>query len=128
MTKSVAEMVKAAKSAIDNLTVDEAAREVEAGDAVLVDIREAEERTSAGAIPGAVPAPRGLLEFMADPDSPYHVDELRRDRRIILHCAGGGRSALAVLTLREMGYTDVAHMDGGLAAWKESGRALEGGQ
>ncbi|HVL95182.1 MAG TPA: rhodanese-like domain-containing protein, partial [Solirubrobacteraceae bacterium] len=124
---TAAEMVAAAKQRIENLNVDEAAREVESGDALLVDIREPGERETSGAIAGAVEAPRGMLEFWADPTSPYHREEFQPDRRIILHCASGGRSALAAAMLKDMGYERVAHMDGGIKAWKDAGRPVEGG-
>lgn len=125
MPKTVADMVGEARARIQSLTVEEAAQEIESGAALVVDIREEAERASTGAIAGAVPAPRGLLEFFADPESPYHRDEFRFDRRIVLHCASGGRSALAAATLQDMGYENVAHMDGGVKAWGESGRPLE---
>ncbi len=71
-----------------------------------------------------------MLEFYADPSSPYknHREEFSPDRRIIFHCASGGRSALAADTVHQMGYKNVAHLDGGFKAWKESGQAVEGGQ
>jgi rhodanese-related sulfurtransferase len=69
--------------------------------------------------------PRGMLEFYADSTLPYHRPELTPDRRIILHCASGGRSALAADLLTDMGYTNVAHMDGGITAWKAAGRPVE---
>ena len=121
---TAAEMVAQAKKKVQNLTVDETAAELESGDALLVDIREPGEREQSGAIPDAVEAPRGMLEFWADPTSPYHREEFQPDRRVILHCASGGRSALAAVTLQEMGYTNVAHLDGGLNAWKEQGRQV----
>ena len=124
MTRTAAEMVAQAKQQIENLTVEQAASE--AGDAVVVDIRERSERDADGYIEGSVFAPRGMLEFWADPTSSYHRDEFDPGRRTILHCASGGRSALAAATLRELGYTNVAHMDGGIKAWKESGRPLAG--
>ena len=99
---------------------------MESGDAVLVDIREPEERASAS-IPGSVHAPRGMLEFYADPSLPYHRTEFERENRIILHCASGGRSALAAKTLKEMGYTNVAHLDGGIKKWSEEGKPTESG-
>jgi rhodanese-related sulfurtransferase len=68
-----------------------------------------------------------MLEFYADPTSPYHRAEFEPARRLILHCAAGGRSALAADTLQQMGYTDVAHLDGGFTAWKQAGRPVEGG-
>ncbi len=122
---TAAEMVAEAKKRVENLSVDETARELEGGDALLVDIREHAERAQTGAIPGAVEAPRGMLEFWADPASPYHRDEFQPDRRIILHCASGGRSALAAATLQDLGYERVAHLDGGIKAWKEAGKPVQ---
>lgn len=120
-SRTAAEMVAEAKGRIQNLTPEQTASELEDGDAVLIDIREENERVESGTIPGAVAAPRGMLEFWADPTSPYHREEFDPGRRTILHCASGGRSALAVETLQRMGYGDVAHMDGGIIAWKEAG-------
>lgn len=126
MTKGAMDLVNEAKQQVENLNPEQVASEVEGGDALLVDIREPQEREAA-AIPGAISAPRGMLEFYADPSLPYHREEFDRERRIILHCASGGRSALAAKTLKEMGYTNVAHLDGGLKAWQESGRPTEPG-
>jgi rhodanese-related sulfurtransferase len=120
-TKTAAEMVAEAKSRIENLTPTQVAAELERGDAVLVDLREPEERAANGVISGAVHAPRGMLEFYADPSSPYHRAEFEPARRIILHCASGGRSALACDTLAALGYGRAAHLDGGFKAWKEQG-------
>ena len=127
MAKTAADMVAEAKAGIENLSVEQAAGELEGGEALIVDIREPDERQASGSIPGAVAAPRGMLEFWADPSSSYHRDEFDPGKRIILHCASGGRSALAAAMLKELGYTNVAHMDGGIKAWAESGRPLEGG-
>lgn len=127
MTKTAAEMVAEAKARIDNLSVEQAAEEIERSGALLVDVREPDERQANGSIPGAVKAPRGMLEFWADPSSTYHRSEFDPGRRIILHCASGGRSALAAAMMQDLGYTNVAHMDGGISAWKESGRPLEAG-
>jgi rhodanese-related sulfurtransferase len=124
MAKTAADMVAEAKTRIENLTVEQAADEIERGDALLIDVREPEERTADGSIPDAVPAPRGMLEFWADPSSSYHRDEFQPERRVILHCASGGRSALAAQTLQELGYSNVAHMDGGIKAWNASGRPV----
>lgn len=125
LRKGASEMVKEAKARIENLDPDQVERELKSGDAVLIDLRDSEEREQTGAIPGAVHVPRGMLEFRADPSTPYHNPELRTDRRVILHCASGGRSALAVNTLIEMGYPNVAHLDGGLNGWRESGKEIE---
>ena len=127
MARTAAELVAEAKQRVENLSVDQTAAELETGDAVLVDLREPEERAQNGTIPGAVHAPRGMLEFYADPSSTYHKPEFDPSRRVILHCASGGRSALGADTLRQMGYTNVAHLDGGFKAWKESGRPTEQG-
>jgi rhodanese-related sulfurtransferase len=125
--KTAANLVADAKSRTENLTPDEVANEIQGGDAVLVDLREPEERIKNGTIPGAVHAPRGMLEFYADPTSSYHRSEFDPNRRMILHCASGGRSALAADTLRQLGYSNVAHLDGGINAWKESGHEVEEG-
>ena len=124
MAKTAAELVAEAKQRVENLTVDQVAAELERGDALLVDLREPGELAQ-GSIPGAVHAPRGMLEFWADPTSAYHRAEFDPSRRVFLHCASGGRSALAADTLQEMGYTNVAHLDGGFNAWKAAGRPVE---
>ncbi|TMF86354.1 MAG: rhodanese-like domain-containing protein [Chloroflexi bacterium] len=122
--KTAAQMVAEAKSRIDNITPAQLAAELEQGEAVLVDLREPEERTANGVIPGAIHAPRGMLEFYADPSSPYHRTEFDPEQRIILHCASGGRSALACDMLSTLGYGRAAHLDGGFKAWKEQGLAV----
>ena len=114
-----------AKSRIQNLSVDEVASELEKQGTLFVDIREANEFAETGKIPGAHHVPRGMLEFRADPSGPYHDAEFDPSRRIVLHCASGGRSALAADTLQKMGYTNVAHLDGGMKAWTEAGMPVE---
>lgn len=120
------DLVGEAKKNVENLTPEQVAAELESGDALLVDVREPQEREAAS-IPGSISAPRGMLEFYADPSLPYHKEEFDPQRRIILHCASGGRSALGAATLKEMGYSNVAHLDGGIRAWQEAGNAVEGG-
>ena len=120
----VADMIAAARTNIENIDPTAAAAELDAGEAVLVDLREAAELEASGTIPGAVHVPRGMLEFHADPASPYHLDALDPERRTILYCASGGRSALAADTLQRMGYRNVAHVDGGYKAWQAHGRGL----
>ena len=122
---TAAEMVAEAKQRITNLSVDEVAAERATGDPLIVDVREPAERDEHGSIPGAISAPRGMLEFYADPTSPYHRAEFDPGRRVILHCAAGGRSALAADTLAQMGYANVAHLEGGFTAWKEAGQPVE---
>jgi rhodanese-related sulfurtransferase len=123
--QTAADMVSAAKQRIQNLSVDELAAEIADDEVVLVDIREREERTSAGTIPGAIHAPRGMLEFYADVTSPYHRPQFETDCRIVLFCASGGRSALATDTLLQLGYTRPAHLDGGLNAWAAANLPVE---
>ena len=121
LTTTAAQLVAAAKTRIKLLSPEQVTAELERGDAVLLDIREPAERAEHGAIAGAVLAPRGMLEFYADPTSAYHRPEFDPNGRLILQCASGGRSALAVETLRQMGYPNVAHLEGGLRAWLETG-------
>ncbi|WP_119081193.1 rhodanese-like domain-containing protein [Chitinophaga alhagiae] len=123
-TKSAMDLVKEAKQQIENLTPEQVKNEVSKG-ATLIDIRESEELQQSGKIPGAVHAPRGMLEFYADETLPYHKPEFDKRKKIILHCASGGRSALAAQTLKQMGYDNVAHLDGGIKAWKEAGEPTE---
>lgn len=125
MKKAAADMVAEAKANVENVDPDAVEREVQSGDAVLVDIRDTPELEADGRIPGSVHVPRGMLEFRADPTSPYHEGSLDPSKRVILHCASGGRSALAAQTLKDMGYEDVAHMDGGIKAWKDAGKSTE---
>lgn len=91
------------------------------GDVLLVDLREAEERAEKGAIPGSVHAARGMIEFYADPSNDDHRPEFDPNRRTIVYCAGGARSALTVETLQQLGYRDVAHLEGGFTAWTRAG-------
>jgi len=121
--KGVNDLVEAAKSRIENLDVDAVAAEVEAG-ATIVDIRDIRERIQLGAIPGSVHAPRGMLEFWAAPDSEYYRDMWVEDGRYVLYCAKGSRSALAADALREMGFTNVAHLDSGFTGWADAGQEI----
>ena len=123
LKKSASDMVAEAKGRIENLTPAQLSKEIEGG-ALIVDIREPSERTQNGVIPGSLPAVRGMLEFYADPSLGYHKPEFAPGRRIILHCASGGRSALAAATLKDMGH-DVAHLEGGYGAWVDAGLPTE---
>ena len=123
--RTVAEMIEQARGAVEHLTPEQVADEIAQGKAVLVDLRDSTERADNGAIAGSVHAARGMLEFYADPASAYHRPELDPSRRTILYCASGGRSALAAQTLRQLGYSNVAHLDGGVKGWIASGRAVE---
>lgn len=122
--KKVADLVTEAKTRVENLDVDSVDKELADG-VLLVDLREPGELADAGHIPGSVHVPRGMLEFRADPTSTYHQEGFDPERRIILQCATGGRSALAAAALQDMGYNNVAHLDGGFKAWAEAGRPIE---
>jgi rhodanese-related sulfurtransferase len=122
--KKAAELVAEAKAKIENVDVAGVERERAAG-VLLVDLREPAELAESGRIAGSVNVPRGMLEFRADPTSPYHQEGFDPERRIILHCATGGRSALAAAALKDMGYANVAHLDGGIKAWVAAGRPVE---
>jgi rhodanese-related sulfurtransferase len=123
MSTTVVDLVARAKGQVENLDPEQVAQEAAEG-AVLVDLREPGEIEQEGTIEGAVQAPRGMLEFYADPQSPYHRAEFDPSRRTILFCASGGRSALAATTLAELGYADVAHLDGGMKKWRSEGRPV----
>ncbi|MBV0913340.1 rhodanese-like domain-containing protein [Anianabacter salinae] len=121
----VSDLVAAAKAEITTLSMDAAQAQVDAGEAVFVDIRDVRELQREGKVPGAVHAPRGMLEFWIDPASPYHRAELATDKTLILYCGGAWRSALAAKALQDMGVENVAEMDGGFAAWKAEERPIE---
>ena len=97
----------------------------ERDDLLLVDIREIQETVDLGTIPGAVHAPRGMLEFWADPASPYYRDYFTENKRIVVFCAGGGRSAFAARALIDMGFKDVAHVEAGFNGWKKAGEPVQ---
>ena len=99
------------------LTPDEFAAAADDRRTVVVDLREADERVASGSIARAVHVPRGLLEFRADPTNAAHDPRLRPDARLLLYCSDGARSTLAGMSLRTLGYTNVAQLHGGLAAW-----------
>lgn len=120
---SITELVAAAKARIEELSVGELQAEIERGDVTVVDIRDVRERWDSGTIPDAESAPRGMLEFWFDPDSPYFRDAYRFDGRYVLYCAGGQRSALAAAALQDIGYTNVAHLEVGYNGWKDAGGA-----
>ncbi|MCR9277202.1 MAG: rhodanese-like domain-containing protein [Pseudomonadaceae bacterium] len=114
------------KKNIVNLSVDELkSAQADGRDLLLVDLREIQERVDLGAIPGSKHVPRGMLEFWADPSSPYYRDWFTEDQRIIVYCAGGGRSVLATLALKDMGFTDVAHLEEGFKGWNDAGEPVE---
>ena len=125
ITKGIKQLCAEAEEEIETLSVEEvmAARGDE--NVQLVDIRDVRELWRDGTIPGAMHAPRGMLEFWVDPDSPYHREDFASGKKFIFYCAGGMRSALAAQSVHRMGLAPVAHMRGGYAAWVEAGGPTE---
>lgn len=121
------DMVAQADSAVQTLAPEEAVKLAGDPNTVFVDVREGAELQKSGTLSGAVHAPRGFLEFMADPASPRHLSELSTGKRLVLFCGSGQRSALAARTLKEMGYPDVAHVSGGFGALTQAGGQASGG-
>ena len=119
ITKGIKELCAEAETVVETWTVDEARNHLEDEDVVFVDIRDLRELWREGAIPGAVHAPRGMLEFWVDPESPYARDVFQSGKRFMFFCAGGLRSALAAKSVQEMGLSPVCHMAGGYSAWKK---------
>lgn len=119
MMKSVVEMIGEARAQIGSVSPEAVSKELAAGGPVVVDVREPVEWERH--VEGALQVPRGLLEFVADPASPRYNPELEPTRRVIVYCASGARGALATLTLQDMGYENVANLDGGLKAWVAAG-------
>ena|SRR5579859_3309302 len=127
--KGASQMVAQARQTIPEITVARAKAELDQGQAgLLLDIREPAEWEKRH-IPQAVQAPRGMLEWYADPTTPYAKIELttKKDARIIVACASGGRSLLAAQTLQSMGYTDVVSMAGCFNEWSKQGFPIEEG-
>lgn len=112
MPLSVKDMLAEANSAVPKLTPREAADKMKGGDVLVVDVRDANEVQQTGRLKNALNVSRGMLEFRADPESPYHNPAFRKDRTILVHCASGGRSALAGKVLKEMGYNAVFNIGG----------------
>ena len=112
MAKNVKELLTEANAAVPRLSPDEAAEKMKSGDVLVVDVRDPTEVQQTGRLKGAVNVSRGMLEFRADPESQYHDPAFQKDKVILLHCASGGRSALAGKTLQDMGYTAVFNIGG----------------
>ncbi len=116
--RSAKSLVADANAAVDTLPAQAAVALGAESNVTFVDVREPDERVRTGSIPGAVSAPRGFLEFLADPASERHDPRLSSDRHLVLFCASGGRSALAAKTLKDMGFPSVSHIAGGFPAWQ----------
>jgi rhodanese-related sulfurtransferase len=121
----VRSLVAQAKSETNAMTPQQAFDEAQTGSALLIDIRDIRELQREGQINGAFHAPRGMLEFWADPQSPYYKDVFAKSGNLVLFCASSWRSALAAKTLQDMGMNNIFDMDGGFNAWKSAGLPIE---
>ncbi|WP_165857234.1 rhodanese-like domain-containing protein [Marinobacter sp. JSM 1782161] len=121
LTRGYRQLVDDAQARIRTLTLAEAADRLADADTVFVDIRDVRELQREGSIPDALHAPRGMLEFWVDPDSPYFKPVFGSGKTFVLFCQSGWRSSLATATLQDMGLAPVCHIEGGFAAWKAAG-------
>lgn len=118
-------LVAEAKAIIETISPEDANARAMAGEALLVDIRDVRELDREGRIPGAFHAPRGMLEFWVDPESPYHKPPLATQKTLVLFCASAWRSALSAKALQDMGVDNVAEIDGGFTAWRAAGLPVD---
>ena len=124
MNQSIMDIVAAAKKVVPSISAQEAVKLRGRNDVLFVDVRDAEEVAETGMIAGAINISRGMLEFRADETTPYHNEAFSRDKKVILYCASGGRSALSGKALLDMGYADVWNL-GAFKDWEESGLPTE---
>jgi rhodanese-related sulfurtransferase len=125
ITKGIKELCAEAEQEIETMTVEDVMAVRDRDDVVIVDIRDIRELWRDGTSPGALHAPRGMLEFWVDPESPYYRDVFGSGKKFIFYCAGGLRSALAAQSVHRMGLAPVAHMRGGYGAWVKAGGPTE---
>jgi len=121
LKKGYQQLVDEAYAQIKTYSVAEALTKLDKGDVQFIDVRDIRELEREGVIAGAFPAPRGMIEFWVDPDSPYFRPVFGEKKEFILFCAAGWRSALTTKTLMDMGLENVAHIEGGFTAWKAAG-------
>ena len=124
MPTSVKQMMEEANAVVPKITPAEARAMIAKGNTLVVDVREPAEVEASGKVAGAVHHPRGMLEFRADAETPYHDKNFSKEKTVILYCASGGRAALAGKVLKDMGYGQVFNM-GGFKDWAESGGPVE---
>ena len=115
--KTIQNLVSEAMNEIKTIDVDEAYQMVQDKNCNLIDIRESNELENTGSVEGASHIPRGMLEVYLDPNSPvFQNGQIDKNKEFVLFCAGGVRSALAVKSLKDMGYQKVSHIDGGFGS------------
>jgi rhodanese-related sulfurtransferase len=119
------ELIARAMAEIETITLEQAQVLLNDPNTVFVDIRDVRELEREGMIPDAFHAPRGMLEFWVDPDSPYFKPIFGEGKRIVLYCASAWRSSLSTQTLQNMGLSDVCHLEGGFTAWKKAGLPIQ---
>jgi rhodanese-related sulfurtransferase len=124
MATSVKQMMEAANAAVPRVSPSDVREMIAKGNTLVVDVRDAPEVERSGKVAGAVHVSRGMLEFRADPESPYHDKNFARDKTVIVYCASGGRSALSGKVLKDMGYERVYNL-GAFKDWAESGGAVD---
>jgi len=124
MVTSVKQMMEAANAVVPRITPAQARELMAKGGTLVVDVRDAPEVEKSGKVAGAVHVSRGMLEFRADPDSPYHDKNFARDKTVIVYCASGGRAALSGKVLKDFGYDQVYNL-GAFKDWAESGGAVD---
>ena len=124
MATSVKQMLEAANAAVPKITPSQAKEMIAEGNTLVVDVRDGTEVAASGKVAGAVHVSRGMLEFRADPESPYHDKNFAKDKSVVVYCASGGRSALAGKMLKDLGYEKVYNL-GGFKDWAESGGEIE---
>jgi rhodanese-related sulfurtransferase len=124
LKKSSATMVAEARARIEEIETADLIAMLGDPKLLVVDIRDIRERQRSGFIPGSFHAPRGMLEFWVDPESPYFKKIFGEDRKFVLHCASGWRSALSAATLQDMGF-EVAHLKEGFSTWAKHGGPVE---
>jgi rhodanese-related sulfurtransferase len=125
MKKGFKQLLSEANELVITYTPAEALTLLKDEDVIFVDVRDEPELKRDGKIPSAVHASRGMLEFLVDPESPYHNPVFASDKKFLIYCASGGRSAFAAQRMQEMGLTSVGHIGGGIKAWKESNGPIE---
>jgi rhodanese-related sulfurtransferase len=119
------QLIDDAMTQIETVPLEQAQKLLSEANVVFVDIRDVRELEREGMIPNALHAPRGMLEFWVDPESPYFKPIFGEGKRLVLYCASAWRSALATQTLQKMGVPHVCHLEGGFSAWKKAGLPSE---
>jgi rhodanese-related sulfurtransferase len=124
MAKSAKDLVEAANAVVPRISLEQAQELIAKGNTLVVDVRDAPEVEQSGKVAGAVHVPRGMLEFRADPESPYHDENFAKDKTVIVYCASGGRSALSGEALKKLGYAEVYNL-GAFKDWAAAGGAVD---